>query len=274
MPQSTLLKSLAYGVLDAATVGRGVRRVIGGEAIRFPARWCRYYPSDYEPTTFDFLRKHCRPGDIVLDIGAHFGLFSVVMARRVAPTGRVFSFEPTALTRQVLTETVRLNGYSHIVQIRTEAVTHSTGTMTFYETGDIVSNANSLARTNRSQTTTTVPTVSIDNFVRANSISVRCMKIDVEGAELDALRGARQTLQLCRPAMHLSLHPNALQQTGGTLADIWAILENCRMAVVQKGETVDARWFCSQTNLFEVQLLPYTLPWIPVSARNRGTIGH
>ncbi len=128
--------------------------------------------------------------------------------------------------------------------------------MTFYKTGDIVSNVNSLARTDRSQTTTTVPTVSIDNFVRANGIPVRCMKIDVEGAELDALRGARQTLQLCRPAVHLSLHPNTLRQMGGTLADIWAILKNCGMGVVQEGEAVDARWFCSQTNLFEVQLLP------------------
>src|SRR2546421_5552667 len=112
-----LARSVYYGMLEACTPGEGVKRSICGEEIRFPARWSRYYEPDYEPHTFSFLRQQCRPGGIVLDIGAHIGLFSIAMARWVSPSGKVFSFEPCSTTREVLQETVRLNGYGEAVEV-------------------------------------------------------------------------------------------------------------------------------------------------------------
>lgn len=84
-----LLKSVAYHAWDAATLYRGVSRVVQGERVRLPPRWSRFYPPDYEPDTVTFLRQHCKPGDTVLDVGSHFGLISVLMARLVQPGGRV-----------------------------------------------------------------------------------------------------------------------------------------------------------------------------------------
>src|SRR5438876_1042115 len=104
----TFAKSVAYGALNVCSGGRGLHRVIGGEGVRFPAPWFRYYQEDYEPATFSFLRAYCTPGSAVLDIGAHIGLFSVVMARLVGPSGRVFSFEPSQVSRRVLQETIRI----------------------------------------------------------------------------------------------------------------------------------------------------------------------
>lgn len=118
-----------------------------------------------------------------MDIGAHLGLFTVLMARRVGVSGRVFSFEPADFSRSVLSETVRLNGCADVVEIRSEAVAQASGKLTFYETGDILSNANSLVRTARTKTSVTVDAISIDDFARAQELGVRCMKIDVEGAE-------------------------------------------------------------------------------------------
>src|SRR5437879_13846628 len=118
----SLAKEIAYVALDVCTAWRGVPRLVGGEWISFPARWCRYYAADYEPATFTFLRAHCLEGATVLDVGAHIGLFSVLMARLVGPSGRVISFEPTPLTRRVLDETVRLNGFGDVVEVRAEAV--------------------------------------------------------------------------------------------------------------------------------------------------------
>src|SRR5687767_16024020 len=103
-----LARATLYGGLDLMTAGRGVSRVICGERIRLPARWCRWYPAGYEPHTFGFLRAHCGQGQTALDIGAHLGLFSIVMARRVGPQGKVYSFEPTASTRGILKEPVPL----------------------------------------------------------------------------------------------------------------------------------------------------------------------
>ena len=141
---STFAKSLVYGAVEVMTGGRGIARRIGGEVIRFPVRFSRYYEQDYEPETFRFLREHCRKGDVVLDIGAHIGLFTVVTARLVGPTGRVYSFEPTPNTRKTLERTVRLNDIGDWVHVHGEAVSRVSGTATLFDTGDPGSNASAV----------------------------------------------------------------------------------------------------------------------------------
>lgn len=253
----SLAKSVAYGALNLSTAGRGVKRIIGGEPVRFPARWSRYYLADYEAATFDFLRAHCAQGHDVLDMGAHIGLFTVVMARLVGPTGRVFSFEPTPLTREVLRETVRLNGCEGIVEVREEAMAKVSGSATFYDTGDAGSNANSLVPTQRSQSGYTVRTVSLDDFTSSRGLPVGCLKIDVEGAELDVLLGGERTFLVSRPAVWLALHPPFLGDSAKALAEIWKILQQYRMLVSYQGGRVEEDWFREQRELFDVQLLPH-----------------
>ncbi|HEX3100785.1 MAG TPA: hypothetical protein VHQ01_03275, partial [Pyrinomonadaceae bacterium] len=102
----SIIKNIAYKTLDAVNLGAGVKRRINGDMIRFPARWSRYYEADYEPETFHLFHDHLKVGDTVLDIGGHIGLFAVVTAKLVGPTGKVFSFEPTPFTRGVLQEVV------------------------------------------------------------------------------------------------------------------------------------------------------------------------
>lgn len=252
----SLVKSLVYGAAELATFGRGITRVVGGESVRFPPRWCRYYPADYEPDTINFIRAHCKSGQTVLDIGAHIGLFTVLMARRVGPTGSVYSFEPTALTRQLLQRVVNLNGCSTTVMVRPEAVGSITGTADFHETADTVSNANSLVQTQRSHHTTTVPTTTLDDFTKMRGLTVSCLKIDVEGAELDLLRGAGEFFARYRPATFLSLHPAAINQAGGSLADIWRLICENRLSVTRGGSPVNEATFCGTDELFEVTLLP------------------
>lgn len=252
----SLLKSIAYGTLNLSTAGRGVRRTIGGETIRFPARWSRYYEAGYEPATFEFLRVHCRQGQTALDIGAHIGLFSVVMARLVGRAGRVFSFEPTPLTRSVLCETVRLNGCERVVDVREEAIARVSGSATFYDTGDAGSNANSLVQSQRSQSVYTVKTVSVDEFSGSRGLSIDCLKIDVEGAELDVILGAERTFTASRPAVSLALHPPFLSDSPKALTDIWKVLQQYRMSMWYHGKRVEADWFREQRELFDVHLLP------------------
>jgi FkbM family methyltransferase len=254
---NTFAKTLVYGAVEVMTGGRGVPRRIGGEVIRFPARWSRYYESDYEPETFRFLRAHCGNGDIVLDIGAHVGLFSVVTARLVGLRGRVFSFEPTPGTREILERTVQLNGLQGRIEVRGEAVTRSSGAATFFETGDPGSNANSLvASTNRHRHAILVETTSIDDFVSSRSIVVNCIKIDAEGDELAVIQGGERILREQRPAIALALHPSALRAAGGSLEQIWTLLEENGMVVTTGGRPLDREAFCAREELFDVQCLP------------------
>lgn len=251
-----LLKVLLYNGLELATLGRGVPRLIGGEPIRFPPRWSRYYPENYEPATFLFLKKHCTTGQTVLDIGAHLGLFSVVMARLVGPEGRVFCFEPTERTRRALQRTIRLNHCEDIVEVRSEAVTQTTGTAIFHQTGEILSNANSLIHTDRSRHGTKVNTISVDGFVRDRKLQIGCMKIDVEGAEIDLLRGAADTFLRLRPPTLLALHPAAIKSAGRSLREGWDLLQSYRMKIFDGGNPLSQEIFCNRQDLFDVQLLP------------------
>ena len=249
-------KNLVYGALDLLTARRGIARRIGGETVRFPPRVSRYYEADYEPETFVFLRETCRDGDVVLDIGAHIGLFSVVMARLVGPDGRVLAFEPTPTTRRVLEDTIRLNGLEDRVEIRGEAVSSKTGRAVFFDTGDLVSNANSLVPMPRHGGEILLDTVSVDEIVDARGLSVGCIKIDVEGAELDALKGAVRCLRSQRPALALALHPDAIRSAGASLDAIWELLDTLDLAVHHRQRLVNRSWFCRQDNLFDVQCRP------------------
>lgn len=254
---STFAKSLVYGAVEVVTGGRGVARTIGGESIRFPARFSRYYESDYEPETFRFFRERLKGGNVVIDIGAHIGLFSVVAGRLVGAPGRVFAFEPTPSTRDVLERTVQLNGLEDRIEVRGEAVARASGTATFFDTGDPGSNANSLvASTDRHRHELQVGTTSLDDFVKARSIDVDFIKVDAEGNELDVLRGGEKFLREQRPAIALALHPNALRAAGGSLEDIWVVLEELAMHVSLDGKRLLQETFCSKEELFDVHCVP------------------
>ncbi|MFN0277454.1 MAG: FkbM family methyltransferase [Pyrinomonadaceae bacterium] len=250
------IKHIAYKMLDVLTLGTGIKRRIGGEYIRFPARWSRYYESEYEPETFRFFRENLKKGYTVLDIGGHIGLFAVATAQLVGKQGKVFSFEPTPFTRSVLEQVVALNDCSEIVEVRGEAVSSRRGETVFFDTGDSISNANSLVKTERSKSEIPVKLISVDEFARERNLKVDCLKIDVEGAELDVLVGARETFLTQRPVARLGLHPAFIMQNGQTLDDIWRVLSEYKLNVIFEGKPVEKGWFCSQHELFDVNLLP------------------
>ena len=252
----SLLKETAYKIADVATLGRGISREIGGTKIKFPARWSRWYVKDYEPETFEFLRENVKPGATVLDLGAHMGLFSVVMSQLVGKQGRVYSFEPTPSTRSVLKEVVKINGCSHNVQVRSEAVSREKGTFFFYDTGDLVSNANSLVQTARSAGKIEVNAISLDEFAAEQKEKINCLKIDVEGAELDLLEGAKKVFTEMRPVALLSLHPASIKANNQSLESIWDILESYKMRMIYEGKPATKESFCGHDELFDVNLFP------------------
>jgi FkbM family methyltransferase len=198
----------------------------------------------------------------VIDVGAHLGLFSILMARLVGPTGRVFSFEPTPFTRSVLAQVIRLNCCVNVVSVCGQAVSGMTGESTFYDIGTPVSCQNSLVypEDNGQGLGIPIPTIRLDDFVFGQGLQPRCLKIDVEGAELDVLKGAANTFREYGCATHLALHPQAIRRYGHSLAGIWELLQTYGMVVSHRNELVKKEWFCRQCGLFDVQLFPGTMP--------------
>jgi FkbM family methyltransferase len=250
------LKEFAYKTIDLMTLGKGIRRTIGGADLRLPSRLSRFYTPDYEPETVDYFRRQLKPGETLFDIGAHIGLFTVLGAQIVGKEGRVVSFEPTPVTRRALTDIVKLNDCSEIVIIRGEAVSRKRGTAIFFDSGENISVTNSLVRNETTEGKIEVPTISVDEWVTDTNIQPDCMKIDVEGAELDVLYGAQVVLRDIRPKLRLSLHPPFHSDSAQTLGDVWRLLKEFAYFADFNGRVVEREWFCSQRTFFDVNLTP------------------
>lgn len=258
----SIAKNLAYGAAELITLGRGIKRNISGVEIRMPPQFSRYYPVDYERHTVDFINRSCKPGDTVFDLGAHMGLLSVAMARCVAaaPGGRVFAFEPSPFTNKLLQRMVRINRLQKTIEVHAEAVSGSSGFAVLYHTDSQTSNANSLIASISASGRVPVKTINLDDFAESRALKPSVIKIDVEGAEMEVLKGAARIIQQSRPAMWLALHPTVLGTSGTTLREVWGLLQEFKMTAYASErnpeELASADWFCSQTALFDVELQP------------------
>jgi FkbM family methyltransferase len=139
----------------------------------------------YEQETTVFLRNHIQKGQTVWDVGANIGYFSLEFARSVGPEGKVLSFEPHPEIFQVLQRNIRRNKYKNI-RLYNQACGASVGeTKLFFSTENegnhkIIENSNS-------NNFALTQVVTLSSFL--NEYSPSLIKMDIEGAELLALKG-------------------------------------------------------------------------------------
>jgi FkbM family methyltransferase len=149
----------------------------------------------FEISETRLVQAFLRAGMTFLDVGAHIGYYTLIGARLVGNSGRVFSFEPGAETRALLAANVSRNALRN-VQIRAEALSDTTGTVGFFpsaETGNFgVSSI--VPPADGRPPPVTVASVSLDDFLAGVGGRVDLVKMDVEGAELQVVRGGQRVL--------------------------------------------------------------------------------
>jgi FkbM family methyltransferase len=155
-----------------------------------------------------------------LDVGANVGAYALLLGQWVRPGGRVYAFEPAAQAFTGLSRHVALNGLGGTVVPVNAAAAAATGTAAFAVDG--ISGANRLG-----SGTATVATVTIDDFCAREGIDPAVIKIDVEGAELDVLRGARETIRRAGAGLTLlvEMHPTVWGEMGIAREEVQAELE-------------------------------------------------
>jgi FkbM family methyltransferase len=179
---------LAFGRSDRIEVEyRGCRLLLPG---RDPTIVPGMLNGTYERHEIDFYERTLRPGMTVLDVGAHVGLYSVIGARRVGPTGRVFSFEPVPPTIEFLRQNVERSSADNVT-IVPKAVGSRAGRLRINWSPDRLG-AGSSARSGERHVDAEV--VTLDEFCEAENVAPDFIKIDVEGGELDVLAGLRRAL--------------------------------------------------------------------------------
>lgn len=207
----------AYSALLAAMPGDHLTcRLPGGETIRVDAH---YRHLAWNAEEYAALKEHTRAGATVLDVGANVGCYTLLFARWVGDGGHVYAFEPAAESRAGLVRHLSINGLSGRVSVRPEAISDGAGPAPFLDAG--IHGDNRLVP-EATPGTRSVPALSIDEFCDASGISPDVIKMDIEGAELAALRGARRAIAARGAALALfvELHPGIWPSLGVARGDI------------------------------------------------------
>jgi FkbM family methyltransferase len=152
----------------------------------------------FEDLERHFVQRFLREGMTVLDIGAHHGLYTLLASKCVGPSGKVIAFEPSVRERRTMRLHLMLNRCRN-VSIEEFALGASDGEAEFYVIWEYATGCNSLrppASDIMAETRTVrVPTARLDRWLSKSQIKkVDFVKMDVEGGELDVLRGARELL--------------------------------------------------------------------------------
>jgi FkbM family methyltransferase len=211
-----------------ALLGRGAgisAHLPGGEPVRVLPE---YRHMGWNAVEYAAFRAATRPGGVVLDVGANVGAYSVLFGRWVGPEGRVYAFEPAVAALTGLRRHLALNGVEGVVRAVHAAVSDrrgwaalagagGQGTARLAEEGNLGGE--------------TVETVTIDDFCAGEGTLPTLIKIDVEGWELEALRGARETVARGGDdlALFVELHPTLWRERGMEAAELRAELDRQRL---------------------------------------------
>ena len=168
----------------------------------------------------EFLER-IDPGDVVWDVGANIGVYTIFAGRRGAD---VVAFEPDSEFRSHLRENVRLNNLSEQVDIVSAGLSQKEGSVTLHTDGTDGTSPSLVATADRRRETVKV--------VRGDDTDLPppdVLKMDIEGAEADALSGMKHHLETVRFAL-VEVHPEFLPRFGGTEEEVYDILESVGLA--------------------------------------------
>jgi len=203
---------------------------------------CRLiYCRNFEATEREFVNHFLRPGDVFVDVGANIGLFTLIAASRVGPTGKVIAFEPTSKIYERLVGNVRLNRLRNVDCVRS-ALSDHTGELDLLQSVDGFDAWNSFAGPTKGQSALPerVGVIEWDRYAEVHRLSgkVTMMKIDVEGWESRVLTGGREMLSRSdSPVLQVEFTDDAAQAAGSSCRALYEFLESLgyRMYVYDAG---------------------------------------
>ncbi len=186
---------------------RGKKWVIGSS---INACWL----GTYEPTIQNLFAKNITSGSIVFDIGAHVGFYTLLASRLVEAGGKVVAFEPLPDNLTYLYRHLEINRVPNVEVI--EAAVSDTSTILRFKQGSH-SSMGAIAPGGELE----VKAVSLDELLRDGKIAPPdFIKMDIEGAEYQALHGAKMLLSTYHPVIFLATHSPSLHR------DCWEFLES------------------------------------------------
>lgn len=193
---------------------------VNGDSFRFHIadivgkQWYQDSSPREDPELRFIQQRVLKPGMHVVECGAHHGMFALVFAREVGPGGSVIAIEANPAGAEVCRRNAALNGFDNI-EVLACAVSDQEGTVS--TTGD-----SNMEVIQNQVAVHVVPAKTLDSIVK---VPPDVIKIDIEGYEVQALRGMRQTIDRHHPHLLIELHTDLLPNYGVSVADVMAFID-------------------------------------------------
>ncbi|MFC1667838.1 FkbM family methyltransferase [Chlamydiota bacterium] len=188
-----------------------------------------YRKGVWEPELTSTVLSLVKPGMTIVDVGADIGYFTLLFAKCAGEGGQVFSFEPIPKAREYLERNIALNGFKNI-RIESCALFDS-------ERNIILEQPFNKSRVNPKKKIASshdirVITRIFDQWVEKRNIArIDAIKIDVEGAELNVLKGMKKSIQKYHPHFFIEIHPEYIKQFGYKTAEVIAFLNDYKYRI-------------------------------------------
>jgi FkbM family methyltransferase len=211
----------------------------------------------YEPELV-YLERVLSPGKVFIDVGANFGVFTLIASKLVGGFGRVFAFEPTAQSFAILRQNIALNDFSNVRAFQV-ALAQARGQAWLYHGWDPVGNSLGMDHLCGDKGET-VQTEALDNLLEDNGVDrVDAIKIDVEGAEELVLRGAIRSITKHSPVVIFEYNPGCAARLGLSPDGARNFLESLGYEFVVLGDCANCKNPASRPTYFNIVAIPKQL---------------
>jgi FkbM family methyltransferase len=166
----------------------------------------------FEPDEVALVKQQVKPGDVIIDIGANIGYYTLLFAQLAGDTGHVVAFEPDPENFALLYKNIHLNQYRNVTLVQ-KAVATKNSFATLYLCDDN-KGMHRLYDSVCCQSSIEVKTVCLDDYLPQLVKKVDFVKIDIEGAEYNALQGMQKILTQQQPKLLTEFSPAALFEYG------------------------------------------------------------
>ena len=148
---------------------------------------------DLEPEIIEGYMKEysLKKGDTVIDVGAFHGIFTIYASKLVGDTGKVYAFEPDWLSFRMLKKNIELNKLNNVIAVN-KGLWKSNCEMGFRS---FLGNSRIFEYDENQIITNNISVIRFDDFVKENNLTVDFIKMDIEGAELEALSGMEELIK-------------------------------------------------------------------------------
>lgn len=207
----------------------------------------------HEEKATEFLGEKLKDSKCFVDIGAHLGYFSL-FASKIIPDGQIFSFELDQINFNLLKKNIELNDCKN-VEIYNNAVTDKPGKIEYKRDSDQpMPNIDMLGSTsiNSNGRIISVDSVVLDDFFKNRVVKPNIVKIDVEGAEMNVLKGMKNLITNYKPMLFLEIHPDILPKFDSSVEEVISYLKRKGYKIY---EFTDMRKFWKDRNIKELDII-------------------